>query len=77
MLLTFKSVKSATTPVTQTEILQTRQLKMQLEVLKDHLEDAIQKLDHNIRSRQAEFQTEVQTPDSGKLEKYYVNNMCK
>ncbi|XP_065365151.1 uncharacterized protein LOC135958198 [Calliphora vicina] len=65
VLMTFKGVKSATV---ESEILQSKQLKKHLEVLKVHLEDAIQKLDHNIQVRQAEFLSEVQTPDNEYIE---------
>ncbi|KAM7347199.1 uncharacterized protein ACRADG_006850 [Cochliomyia hominivorax] len=68
VLLPLSSFKSATEAITPSDIFQTKQLKQQLETLKDHLEDAIQKLDHNIRSRQAEFQAEVQTPDNEYIE---------
>lgn len=51
--------------IAQSEILQSQQLKKHLEVLKGHLEDTIQKLDHNIQARQAQFGFDALTPDSG------------
>ncbi|XP_023307249.2 uncharacterized protein LOC111688976 [Lucilia cuprina] len=68
-LLTFRGVSGAPQAIsTQSEILQSKELKKHLEVLKIHLEDAIQKLNHNIKARQAEFQAEIQTPDSEYIE---------
>ena len=52
--------------ITQTEIVQSKQLKKHLEVLKGHLEDTIKKLEHNIKARQTQFRIEALTPDSGK-----------
>ncbi|TMW49161.1 hypothetical protein DOY81_005751 [Sarcophaga bullata] len=54
--------------ITQTEIVQTKQLKKHLEVLKGHLEDTIQKLEHNIKARQTQFRNEALTPDSEYIE---------
>ena len=53
--------------ITQTEIVQTKQLKKHLEALKGHLEDTIQTLEHNIKARQSQFRIVALTPDSGKF----------
>lgn len=69
-ILIVSEIEGAERAITRNEILQTQQLRKHLETLKGHLQDTIEKIDHNIKARQAEFETEIQTPDGGEFIKF-------